>query len=201
MNKITEEKLLALVGEESFTQSTLANEQGAGQNRKNTKVIAAFPGTGKTWCYMNRLERTKDLAILDSDSSKFPKEDFPANYIRHIKDNLGKVDVIFVSTHEAVRNALIEEEIEHLVIYPDIESKGDYMDRYNKRNSPEPFIKLMDSKWEEFIKSVEDINSKFCTKLVLGKNEYITDLLWSILEGSYPELENRHLSGGLNNRN
>lgn len=56
---------------------------------------------------------------LDSDSSNFSwvkdengnntKErnpEFPKNYIEHIKSNIGKVDVIFVSSHKVVREAL-----------------------------------------------------------------------------------------------
>ena len=36
---------------------------------KNTKVISAFPGTGKTYCY-NKLKEL-GIEILDSDSSEF----------------------------------------------------------------------------------------------------------------------------------
>ncbi len=41
-----------------------------------TKVYSAFPGVGKT-TYFN----TTDKNVLDSDSSKFDKKHFPANYI------------------------------------------------------------------------------------------------------------------------
>lgn len=34
---------------------------------KNTKVISAFPGTGKTYCFNN----FKGITMLDSDSSEF----------------------------------------------------------------------------------------------------------------------------------
>ena len=48
-----------------------------------TKVYSAFPGVGKT-TYFNKTEKN----VLDSDSSKFDKRDFPSNYIEHIKKNV-----------------------------------------------------------------------------------------------------------------
>lgn len=45
-----------------------------------TKVYSAFPGVGKT-TYFN----TTSKNVLDSDSSKFDKREFPKNYIQHIK--------------------------------------------------------------------------------------------------------------------
>ena len=56
---------------------------------RNTKVIAAFPACGKSYCF----DRNEDYIILDSDSSKFSwaypdglaakyrNPDFPKNYI------------------------------------------------------------------------------------------------------------------------
>ena len=82
----------------------------------NTIVVSAFPGTGKT-----HFAKYTDLDVLDSDSSKYSwvKEgvrhpDFPANYIRHIKENLGVVNIILVSTHKVVREALTEAGIDFL---------------------------------------------------------------------------------------
>ena len=69
-----------------------------------TRIIAAFPGTGKSYYHKENPETT-----LDSDSSRFSwvkdsegnntKErnpDFPENYISHIKENIGKYEFIFV---------------------------------------------------------------------------------------------------------
>lgn len=83
-------------------------------------VISGFPGIGKSYMYNNM----KDLKILDSDSSKFSwvkdeegkntKErnpDFPNNYIKHIKDNMDSSDIILVSSHKVVRDALKDNDI------------------------------------------------------------------------------------------
>ena len=87
----------------------------------DTKIISAFPACGKTYAY-EKLNK-KGYTILDSDSSQFswcyeydPNSDkiekhrnpeFPNNYIKHIKENIGKVDYIFVSSHKEVRDAML----------------------------------------------------------------------------------------------
>lgn len=83
------------------------------------------PACGKTYLFNTR----DDLTILDSDSSQFSwtqKEDgkvrnpdFPNNYIKHIKENIGRVDFIFVSSHKEVREALDNAGIEFYLVYPD----------------------------------------------------------------------------------
>ena len=93
-------------------------------------LCACFPGTGKSYCYNN--DNNPCLIILDSDSSKFDKAGFPENYIQHIKENIGKVDIIFISTHEEVRSALVENSLDFTLIYPEKILKNEYIQRYKK---------------------------------------------------------------------
>lgn len=131
-------------------------------NIKETMVIAAFPGTGKSYCVKN--EGDKFNGILDSDSSNFSwvkdsngnntterNPDFPNNYIKHIKENIGKVEVIFVSSHKEVREALEREGIEYVLVYPNVFQKDDYIKRYKNRGSSDKFIRLLEANWDEWI--------------------------------------------------
>lgn len=145
---------------------------------KKTKVISAFPGTGKTTFF----EKTK-LDVIDSDSSKFSwidhpngvrNPDFPANYIEHIKANIGKVDYILVSTHQEVRSALSEAGIEFILIYPSRILKEEYLKRYRDRGSFDSFVKLLDEKWDEFLDQLD--NEEIYMKIVLGKNHYLSNM-------------------------
>lgn len=110
-----------------------------------TKIYSVFPACGKTWLCEHQEEL--GLKILDSDSSQFSwliKEieyptygaivdgemksltckqkvrhpNFPANYIQHIKENIGKYDYIFVSSHASVREALDAEGVDFTIVYP-----------------------------------------------------------------------------------
>ena len=149
---------------------------------KETTVVAGFPGVGKSHMFRN----PEGLTILDSDSSKFSwvegKEgeerhpDFPANYIAHIKENIGKVDVIFVSTHVLVRRALAEAGIDFNLVYPNADLKSDYMKRYEERGSDAFFLALMDEKFDEFIADVE-LLPYTRNIFTLGQRVYVSDIM------------------------
>lgn len=142
-----------------------------------TKVVAGFPGVGKSVLFKN-----SNLNVLDSDSSKFlwiepgvRHPDFPQNYINHIKVNIGVADIILVSSHDVVRKALAESGIEYYLVYPDISLKEEYLNRYRQRGNDEKFIALLKSKWEEFILSIEE--ETFPTLLKLSSNQYLSDVI------------------------
>lgn len=139
-----------------------------------TLIVSAFPGTGKSHLFNN----TK-LNILDSDSSKFDKSKFPENYIKHIKENIGKVDVILVSSHEEVRNALVKNNIKFLLVYPNKSLKSEYVKRYVERGSNEKFIEKISDNWNDWIGELEGQDS--CEKIVLNSNEFITDVVKNII--------------------
>lgn len=144
---------------------------------KETKIISGFPGVGKSV-----LALKSDLQVLDSDSSSFSwsepgvrHPDFPNNYIEHIKNNLGKVDIILISSHEVVREALEENEIDYTLVYPNILDKDEYLKRYKERGSDEKFIAFIDANWDKFIKEIE--MDPFPTRLRLNEGQYLSDIL------------------------
>lgn len=153
---------------------------------KHAKVISAFPGCGKTYCF-NKY-KDSDIKILDSDSSEFSwikdengnntKErnpDFPNNYMNHIKENIGSSDIIFVSSHDIVRSALKESNIKYTLVYPCLGAKEEYLNRYIARGSEENFIKFIKSNYDKFIS--EMILEDFPRKIELNFEETIDDLL------------------------
>ena len=109
----------------------------------DTKIYSIFPACGKTWLYEH--QEDYDLKILDSDSSEFSwhkmldasgaevtrirHPDFPNNYIKHIKENIGKYDYIFVSSHDSVREALDKEGIDFTIVYPMQSCKAEWIGR------------------------------------------------------------------------
>ena len=77
-----------------------------------TRIISAFPGTGKSYYHKSNVKNS-----LDSDSSLFSWADkthkdrhpnWPNNYLEHIRENIGKYEFIFVSSHKEVRNLLLD---------------------------------------------------------------------------------------------
>ena len=144
---------------------------------KNTLVISAFPATGKSY-FKNKIGKN----VLDSDSSKFSwiKEgvrhpDFPDNYIQHIKNNLGNVDLILVSSHKIVREALVKNGIQFVLMYPNRKLKYEYVNRYDERDNTISFVKMIFENWDLFISECEEQYG--CVRIEMQKNEYLSDYI------------------------
>jgi hypothetical protein len=134
-------------------------------------IISAFPGMGKSYAFNALKDKIK---ILDSDSSKFNKDDFPSNYIKHIKDNIADNDIIFVSSHKEVRDALEIEGIDYDLFYPSKERRNEFLENYVSRHSPSGLIQKIDNNWPEWIDEIDGEVSKHCHKHCLkNKGEFI----------------------------
>ena len=132
------------------------------------QVIAGFPGVGKSsFCKLYP-------QVQDSDSSKFDKAGFPANYIEHIKQLIAEGKTILVSTHKDVRNALAAEGIPFALVYPAAGLKAEYMQRYAERGSPQPFLDLMDRQFDAF--QSECKNTDAIVHIVLQANQGLGDV-------------------------
>jgi hypothetical protein len=156
------------------------NKKNKNNNMKKTKLVLGFPGVGKTMYYMKKKGK---IDVLDSDSSTFPKEGFPSNYIEHILENIGKQDVIFISTHEVVRKALksidifSNENVEGVyLVYPNVILKDVYLERYKNRGNDEKFIKILDDMFENWIDELENESSKFRKFRINKDNIYLSDM-------------------------
>lgn len=136
---------------------------------KKTLVISAFPGTGKTWFVNN-----SQLNCLDSDSSSFDKRYFPENYINHIVDNIGRVDLIFVSSHISVRKELINRKIEFVAVYPFMYCKREYKERFSGRGSEWQFIQTIMDNWQYWIEEMQETKPHPVIWLSAGK--FISDI-------------------------
>lgn len=139
--------------------------------KKSTILISAFPGVGKSYLFKN----LKDYKILDSDSSTFDKDLFPGNYIDHIKQNIGVVDIIMISTHDVVRQQLEENGLFFVLVYPDISLKDEYIGRYNERGNDDNFIKILGENWDNWINDIE--KQKGCLKIKLQSGEFLGDFI------------------------
>lgn len=142
------------------------------QREMKIKVYSAFPGTGKTTYFNNT-----DKNVLDSDSSKFDKADFPSNYIEHIKRNLedDSVEKIMVSSHKDVRNSLVSENIPFVLIYPEKDLKYEYIQRYKDRANNDAFIDLLDKNWDTWMDEMD--NQKASYKIRLKSGQYMSDII------------------------
>lgn len=135
--------------------------------------------------------------ILDSDSSLFSwiydengnktdvrNPDFPNNYIQHIKDHIDTEDAIFVSSHKVVRDALRENGIEYILVYPEKDMLQEFLWRFKNRGNTEEFIKFITDNWDNFIDEMdqETFPKKVILKPWTGYNAITTTLMDDIME-------------------
>lgn len=132
--------------------------------------------------------------ILDSDSSLFSwiydengnktnerNPEFPQNYINHIKEHMETEDIIFVSSHKVVRDALKEEGIPYYLVYPRKDMKHEWMWRFENRGNDEAFIKFQDEHWDEFIDDME--SETYPTKVILESYVNCDAITTTIING------------------
>ena len=153
--------------------------------KTKTLVISAYPACGKSTFYKTYSKyaehddnsKTNNYKILDSDSSKFSwiydnngnktdirNPDFPNNYVNYIKSRIGKEDIIFVSSHKIVRNALYKSGILYFSVYPEdtIANKKEWKSRFLNRNDSSDFISFQMNHWTEFINEMtSDITPEY----------------------------------------
>lgn len=97
---------------------------------------------------------------------------FPDNYMRHIKNNIGFVDNILISSHDVVRKALEENNI-NILVYPSIELKNEYIERYKSRGSSKDFIEHINNNWNKYILEIE--KETFPKLIRLEAGQYLRD--------------------------
>lgn len=155
------------------------------KTKQRARVICAFPGLGKS-TFTKKHNGENGLVILDSDSSDFSwvwnlnhtrksnvrNLDFPNNYIKHIRDNLDSADIIFVSTHKEVVDALLKTDIEFEIVLPSSTRKEELLKLYKDRGSDNEFINKMDENWNKWLNEYISMTMGFQLRSILGCDIY-----------------------------
>lgn len=152
-----------------------------------TKIYSVFPACGKTWLCEH--QEQYGLKIMDSDSSQFSwivKEsgkirnpEFPANYIQHIKEQIGKCDYIFVSSHASVREALEADGIDFAIVYPSHSCFAEWVGRCfirDKRGETGCNPGVLYDNWSQWIRECEMTGCSH-EEIVLGSGQHLSDFL------------------------
>ena len=146
-----------------------------------TWIISAFPCMGKTHYVKNHPD-----TALDSDSSHFSwlddgvarNPDFPANYVKHIKENIGKCKYIMVSSHKDVRQALAQAGLTFIYVRPSRSLKDEFVQRARERGSSEAFAKHLEDNWDSWL---ADAGEDYATMVYHScQGQYLTDVLTTL---------------------
>ncbi len=173
----------------------------------DTVVISGFPCVGKsTLKKQNRDWADSDSSQfswkknaageleLDGDGKKIRNPNFAAEYLEHIQGLMGKVPVIFVSTHKDTRALLIENEIPFTLVYPEKGLIDEYQQRLQNRGSPQGLIDIIIGNWDNFVGECEAQTG--CPKIVLKRGQYMSDVIGQIVKQSPPAPKGEKFTNG-----
>ncbi len=140
-----------------------------------TLIYASFCGTGKTFI----CEKT-NIKAIEIEYWKYKDKGLQKEYIEDIRNSLGKVDYIFISTDPQGLELLHKQGLDVILVYPNNELRNEYLDRYIERNSPYDFIGTFMKHWHLWIDELKE--QKYCKHIVLESGEYLYDVIYPVKE-------------------
>lgn len=151
-------------------------------------IVSAFAGVGKTtlakkygkdvidlesgnfkWLENGNTEATKG----DNKRTQNPK--YPINYLEAIKKANTEYKVVLISQHSIIRKCLDAVKLDYVLVYPNIDMKDEFIQRYKNRGNNENFINLILNNWDSWIYDLDNVQNH--TKIVLNKGQYLTDFV------------------------
>lgn len=132
------------------------------------QLVSAFPGCGKSTF------KEQHQPVYDSDSSQFPKDKFPWNYLAYLRDRVILRDSALISSHKQVREGLSRMGLHFLLVYPVVECKEEYLKRYRDRGSPTFFLDLLSNNWEAWIAECQAHDGP---KIALIPGQFLADVI------------------------
>jgi hypothetical protein len=160
-----------------------------------TTLICGFPGIGKSWLAKRQSEFGINVLELSFDDIAFTKDlkfntNFPADYLKLIKENIGKYEYIFLPVSAELLDILHENNFIADIIFPAIELKDEYIIRYNNRDDANLFhnnafnTKFISDHWDETITRLE--NDTRHTRYKLKAGQYLSDIGLNDYRNLYP---------------
>ena len=159
-------------------------------------IICAFPATGKTTAINNADEL--GISACDSDSEdhhwvdrslprleRQERPDWPQCYMDHLLSALQEHDLVFCSTHQEVRDALVAAKMRFVVVYPTPDQKEHFLNRVINRNTGlhgKWGHDLMEKNWVNWLDSMQAQDN--CVHVILESDQYLSDVLEQIREAA-----------------
>ena len=154
-------------------------------NISNFKTMKRLPNEEEIKEERRRWESSLHLMSVEGHLNQFKQQiisvdnpDFPNNFVQYIKENIGKVDIIFVDSDIKIRQWLNEAKIKFVTVYPWSSCLQEWIGRMYLNNYDKKFIDKEISNWK---KNIEYIYEPFGDRyFLLGGNEYISKMLIAI---------------------
>ena len=151
-------------------------------NIYNFKTIKRLPNEEEIEKERKRWESSLHLMSTEGHLNQFKQQiisvnnpDFPNNFIQYIKENIGKVDVIFVDSDIKIRQWLNEAKIKFVTVYPWSSCLQEWIGRMYLCDYSDTIIRYRINGWHnEVLKNKEPLGD-YLIRLSHGK--YISEKL------------------------
>lgn len=148
---------------------------------RNFKTIKRFPNEEEIEEERKRWDSSLHLMSVEGHLNQFKQQiisvdnpDFPNNFIQYIKDNIGKVDVIFVDSDIRIRQWLNEAKIKFVTIYPWNNCLQEWIGRMYLCDYSDFIIRNYINGWHHEMRHKEQLGDKL---IKLSHEEYINEKL------------------------
>lgn len=139
------------------------------------KIVAAFPGCGKSYACRPENSRFSCYNIL---LAEIDEDNFEESFLTQLREVIRNFDYIFVPSDMRVLNCLQAEQYHFRLMYPSPWLRAEFILRYWQRGSPEDFQKHMDENFEKLIQECEDFKYVGCHKTIFNSiSSYVADNL------------------------
>lgn len=145
------------------TIKRLPNEEEVEKERQRWE---SSPHLMSTEGYLNQFKRQ----IISVDNP-----DFPGNFIKYIKENIGKVDIIFVDSDIRIRQWLDKAKIKFVTVYPWSNCLSEWVGRMYLHDYPDIIIRNKINGWHHEINPFKEPYGDWLIRLSCG--EYISERL------------------------
>ncbi|KAK2609101.1 hypothetical protein QQS21_002328 [Conoideocrella luteorostrata] len=146
-------------------------------------IISAFIAAGKS--YLAKHATDLNYNVIDLDSSLVPKEErlrpngFKESYTALVEKSIAPNTIILLSTHEEIRSALVEQGRNYALVYPNKDSKDEWIERLHCRKSPESLINNVQANWLSMLDECE--NQGGCVHFTVKEGTYLSDMIGDII--------------------
>ena len=159
-------------------------------------VISGFLGIGKSRLTREGKYTIRDTSyeVIDLDSHMYHytesgnlNEDFIEDYSNAIlstyKEYVNDPCILLVSTHEPIREFLVQQKIPFWLVIPNDFDSVEFMKRYQARRDFQKQIDFIINNWDRMLQQLKNFayeNSEYCT--LYQTHKYLIDILPTIFQ-------------------
>ena len=151
-----------------------------------TRIIAAFPGTGKSWLCKKGLP---PYTLSEEDASRYlgsfnkfgryiKNYNFKKDYARFISSRPSFGYLVLIHPNRQILDACKSVNITPTIVYPDISLRDEYIERYTNRGTKKELLEYLSRHFDTLIRNIESYSEP---KVKLGSGVFLSDVIEDLL--------------------